>query len=58
LGQDQLASDNADQFAKEQYEARLSRVKRNQSVAKTVGGVVAGTGLLQVGKEVAKNPIP
>jgi hypothetical protein len=52
-GQDQLARDNANQWAADQLAQRKAQVQRNKTIAKTVGAIAGGAGLLQAGKTVA-----
>ncbi len=57
LGQNQLARDNANQSIADELAARKATVQRNRSIAKTVGNVVGGVGLLEGGRRVAESLI-
>jgi hypothetical protein len=52
LGQDQLARDTANQSIADELAARKAKVSRNRSIAKTVGAVAGGAGLLEGGRRV------
>jgi hypothetical protein len=53
LGQDQLARDTAQSAINDELAARKAKVQRNKTIAKTVGAIAGGAGLLQAGKTVA-----
>jgi hypothetical protein len=52
-GQAQLSREQVNQQTREAFEQNLQRVRRNKTIAKTVGAVAGGAGLLQAGKTVA-----